>query len=53
MSFNLDRDVTEKAAWLVLAGVAMAAGAGLLLWRRRAAIAGQQSRADEVEAHPS
>ena len=52
MSFNLDRDVTDKAIWLVLAGAA-AAGAGLWLWRRRAAIAGQQSGADEVQAHPS
>ena len=53
MSFNLDRDVTEKTAWLVLAGVALAAGAGLWLWRRRGAVAGQQSKAEEVEAHPS
>ena len=53
MSFNLDRDTTGKAVWLALAGVALAAGAGLLLWRRRAAVAGQQSRDDEAEAHPS
>lgn len=52
MSLKFDRDFNDKTIWLGLAGAA-AAGAGLWLWRRRAAIAGQQSGADEVQAHPS
>jgi hypothetical protein len=37
---------------LGVAGAAAVAGAGLFLWSRRGTT-GEESRADEVEAHPS
>lgn len=37
---------------LVVAGAA-AAGAGVFLWSRRGRAEGEQSTADELEAHPS
>jgi LPXTG-motif cell wall-anchored protein len=43
----------SKMITLGLAGIAAAAGAGLFLWSRRRELAGEESSADEVEAHPS
>ena len=45
--------VTRKSASLVLAGAVAAAGAGLVLWIRRRRPVGEESLAEEVEAHPS
>ena len=44
---------SRKALGFGIAG-AVAAGAGLFLWNRsRSAVQGQESTAEEVEAHPS
>jgi NAD(P)-dependent dehydrogenase (short-subunit alcohol dehydrogenase family) len=48
------RAATNPAVTLSVAGVAAAAGTGVFLWSRRGrGAAAQESRAEEIEAHPS
>lgn len=46
------RAATTLGLPFVLVGAA-AAGAGVFLWSRRRSAEGEESRAEEVEAHPS
>lgn len=51
-----DGEAQSRKRWSAsfgIAGVAAFAGAGLFLWRRKRRLQGEESTADEVEAHPS
>jgi len=47
------RLVRSHAGGALAAAAAAAAGIGLFLWARKRELEGEESTADEVEAHPS